>query len=79
MFLTIWTGNQAAIQYAFFQDLVNEELTVESSIRDYLQSQGISCESIEATIGEFNTSQVTLKQGADSLLFIDFGCDLVGI
>jgi hypothetical protein len=79
MFLTIWTRNQAAMRYAFSEDLVDEDLTIESSIRDYLQSQEICCECIEAVIDEFITSQVTLKQSADGRLSVDFGGDLVGI
>lgn len=79
MFLTIWTRNQVAIQYAFSQDLLDEELTIESSIRDYLQSQEISCECIEAIIDEFIAPQVSLKQSTDGRLSVDFGGDLVGI
>jgi hypothetical protein len=79
MFLTIWTRNQAAIRYAFSEDLVDEDLTIESSIRDYLQSQEICCECIEAIIDEFITPQVTLKQSADGHLSVGFGGDLVGI
>ena len=79
MFLTIWTRNQAAIQYAFSQDLLDEELTIESSIRDYLQSQEICCECIEAIIDEFITPQISLKQSADATVSVDFGGELVGI
>ena len=78
MFLTICTSNQAAIQYAFSQGLVDEELTIECSIREYLESQEICCESIEAIMDEFITAQVTLKQSADDRLYVDFGGDLVG-
>jgi hypothetical protein len=38
MFLSLWTGNKSAIEYAFPQDLVDEEMAIESSFRDYLQS-----------------------------------------
>ena len=61
MFLTICTSNQAAIQYAFSQGLVDQELTIESSIREYLQSQAICCESSEAIIDEFVTPEVILR------------------
>ena len=79
MLLTIWTTNQAAIQYAFSQGLVDEEVTIESSIREYLQRQEICCECIEAIMDEFITAQVTLKQSADGRLYVDFGGDLVVI
>jgi hypothetical protein len=79
MFLTIWTRNQAAIRYAFSQGLVDEALTIESSIRDCLQSQEICCECIEAIIDEFITPQVSLKQSTDGRLSVEFGFDLVGI
>ena len=79
MFLTIWTSNQAAIQYAFPQGLVDEELTIESSIREHLQRQEICCECIEAIMDEFITAQVTLKQNADGIISVDFGGDLVDI
>jgi hypothetical protein len=79
MFLAIWTSNQAAIRYAFSQGLVDEELTIESPIRDYLQSQEICCECIEAIIDEFITPQVSLKQSADATISVDFGGELVGI
>jgi hypothetical protein len=79
MLLTIWTSNQAVIQYAFSQGLVDEEVTIESSIREYLQSQEICCECIEAIMDEFITAQVTLKQNADGRLSVDFGGELVGI
>ena len=79
MFLTICTSNQAAIQYAFSQGLVDEELTIESSIREHLQRQEICCECIEAIMDEFITAQVTLKQNADGIISVDFGGDLVDI
>ena len=79
MFLTICTSNQAAIQYAFSQGLVDEEVTIESSIREYLQRQEICCECIEAIIDEFVTPQVTLRQSADGRLSVDFGGELLGI
>jgi hypothetical protein len=79
MFLTIWTRNQVAIQYAFSQDLLDEELTIESSILEFLQSQEICCECTEAIIDEFITPQVSVKQSADGRLSVDLGGDLVGI
>lgn len=78
-FLTIWTSNQPAIQYAFSEDLVDEDLTIETSVRAHLNSLGFCSECIEAIIDEFITPQVTLKQSADCLLSVDFGGDLVGI
>jgi hypothetical protein len=79
MFLTIWTRNQIAIQYAFSQDLVDEELTIKSSIRNHLKSQGMCSDSIEAVIDEFITAQVSLKQSTDGIISVDFGGDLVDI
>jgi hypothetical protein len=79
MFLTIWTSNQAAIQYASSQGLVDEELTIEVCIRDFLQGQGMCSDSIEAVIDEFITPQVSLKQSADATISVDFGGELVGI
>jgi hypothetical protein len=79
MYLTIWTINQAAMAYAFSQDLVDEDLTIEASIRDYLRSQELSCESVEAVFDEFMVPQANLKQAEDGLLFVTFGDELIGI
>ena len=79
MFVTICTANQAVIQYAFSQGLVDEEVTIESSIREHLQSQEICCECIEAFMDEFITAQVSLRQSSDGIISVDFGGDLVDI
>ena len=79
MYLTIWTSNRAAMAYAFSQDLVEEDLTIEASIRDYLRSQELSCESVEAVFDEFMVPQANLKQAEDGFLFVTFGDELIGI
>jgi hypothetical protein len=78
MFLTIWTSNQAAMAYAFSQDLVDEDLTIKTSIRDYLQCQEFSSESVEALFDEFMVPQANLKQAEGGHLIVDFGDELIG-
>jgi hypothetical protein len=39
MLLTLWTGNNAAIQYALAEHLLDEELTLENALHDYLESK----------------------------------------
>ena len=78
MYLTIWTSNQAAMAYAFSQDLVDEDLTIETSIRDYLQCQELSSESVEALFDEFLVPQANLKQAEGGHLIVHFGDELIG-
>jgi hypothetical protein len=78
MYLTILTSNQAAMAYAFSQDLVDEDLTIEISIRDYLQCQDLSSESVEALFDEFMVPQANLKQAEGGHLIVHFGDELIG-
>lgn len=78
MYLTIWTSNQVAMAYAFSQDLVDEDLTIKTSIRDYLQCQELSSESVEALFDEFMVPQANLKQAEGGHLIVDFGDELIG-
>jgi len=71
MFLTIATRNKAAIQYALSQGLLDEEATIQSAIRDYLQRQGVDLNSMEEVVDEFLIPGVTLRQRDDSSLFVD--------
>lgn len=73
MFLTISTRNQAAIQYAFSQGLIDDESVIESAIRDHLGSQGLDCSRIEHMMDEFITPEVSLRQSEDGQLFVDLG------
>ena len=77
MYLTILTSNQAAMAYAFSQDLVDEDLTIEISIRDYLQCQDLSSESVEALFDEFMVPQANLKQAEGGHLIVHFGYELI--
>ncbi len=72
MFVTICTANQAAIQYAFSHGLLDEERTIEDTVRDYLGSQVLRSDSIEALFDEFITPRVTLRQREGNLLFVAF-------
>ncbi len=73
MFLTIRTRNQAAIQYAFSQGLLDEELLIESAIRNHLRRQGLDCDRIERLMDEFVTPEVCLRQAENGQLFVDLG------
>lgn len=73
MLLTIITKNQAAIQYAFSEGLLDEESVIESAIRDHLGSHGLDFNRIEHLMDEFITPEVRLQQTEDGRLFVDLG------
>ena len=79
MFLSIWTGNKEAIQYAFSKGMLDEDETIEVVVCKCLESQDICCDCIDALLDEFMTPQAQLKQGDDGRLFVDFDCELVRI
>ena len=79
MFLTICMSNQVAIQYAFAQDMLEEEAVIEDAVRGYLGTQGLCCGCIEALLDEFMTPQVKLKQREDGFLFVDLDSELIKV
>ena len=79
MLLSIWTGNKTAIQYAFSKDMLDEDETIDVAVREYLESQNICCDCIEALLDEFITPQAKLIEQEDGRLMVSLGCDLTGI
>jgi len=71
MFMTLWTSNQPAIQYAFSEDLVDEESTIETTIRDFLGSQDPCCQFIDSVIEELFAPELCLKQLEDGSVVVD--------
>ena len=73
MFVTIVTRNQAAIQFALSNGLLDEESAIEAAIRNYLRSQGFDYSCIEQLMGEFVTPEACLRQTEDGQLLVDLG------